>query len=898
MSQARNEATANEDVGRGGVSRHPAPQLSSQQLLWYCPSRWLLAHYDLQSNINTMSSHICLADLNNDGENLLALVDFKPRNHLSSSTENGFHPIRSPYECRMRVYRGQQLIYNHFLEDLPSCLIVTSISLPAVSQTKIRHGNSFVTKIDSVSGTQQSLTSTMQQQPLLTMTINDDVYFYHKLRPSHKLSLEDEECVINSLNKSEVDAWQMVRQNKVDTQTMRELLFSLSQELGNQELTSHSLNFIALNSNEAQKQYLIEWKLKRFQQGSNLGEQIMSMDTICCAAARLKYNSNITQSGDFGQTRDKGRLLNDARWNRIIDIQKEGLLLGTEDRHLLIYESRAIRTRLECHYRLKATPDYLLVERRSPSSFDAKQDLRTLTYKILISCRDCRIYSIDQLYLVDKKSSPCELKELVALKSNVLQMSWTGLDDDDGGGGATTSASTKPPCFVVACIDKRVYCFSSQSGQCKWVVELELPITSVVSLPKLQIGSDEASLIGVASQANRIDFYVGSNGRIVDSIYFSQDDYPQAMTFGRFGREDNCLCLVTNLGRLAVLILKRTAKFAHGQCLSSAASYASHTLASCRQIMRESLGSDGSSSQLAASQDDQQHRETTELNKSHQTSEHTHQLKLKETVNLPSGLALRKSNSTNVTDKMIDSMLHPNHNCDQASLRGALDIDSSRPRLQIPVKGRDFVNQIMKQSRESRLTSQTLAEHMLKLRDKIRSTFQQQLNFRSMSGANQEEDNRLVLTRVIGLGNIYRISLALRMNVETFIERYYELLPECDTNDKNDESTVSSVSSSWFMTCLLKPKSTSSNKRQCQVRPFRVEIPVETDNKARYLVKSICETSIEAKMIVAGASTEPQEGEFIPMDVHVLVRHHGQKSITIINRPIFLGSLNIPLVIN
>lgn len=886
------------DQHRLGVST-----LQQQPLVWFCPSRWLLAYYDLQANIQTMSSHMCLADLNNEGENLMALIDFKEREHMPPSSAKDLAnnsplltPKPTPYECRMRVYRGQQLIYNHFLEDVPSSLMTTSISLPAVTQTKGRLGAN--SKIDFPGSAPGKLTP--NQQPLLTLTINDQIYLYHKLKPSHRLSLEDDECIMDSLNKSEVDVWDMVRQNKVDLEAMRELLSSLSQEFGNQSLTSHSNNFLALDSNEDRKQYLMAWKLKRFQNQQNQqhgcslgGEQIMSMDTICCSTARLKYNSPITRSGDFGQTREKGSFLNNARWNRIIDIQKEGLLLGTEDRHLLIYELRSIRTRLECHYRLPAVPDHILVERRSPSSFDIKQDLRALTYKILISCRNCRIYSIDQLYLVNNKASPCELKELVALKSNVLDMCWTGMDESYSSGGVLQNRpqTSDRPTFVVACLDRRVYCFSSHSGRCKWIIELELPITCLICLPKIQIGPDEASLVGVGLQANRVDFYVASNGRIVDSIYFSRDDYPQAMTFGRFGREDNCLCLVTSFGRLLVFIMKRTAKFVHGQCLSSAASYASSALAHCSQILKQS------------SMENVHQTREAEASQNHEANQSKH-LKLVETSsNLPSAFALSKSNSANVTDRMLDLMLQSEHQCDQVAAKSALDAHATRPRLQIPVKGREFVNQILEQSQKSRQTSQMFASQMMKLRDKVRQTILQQANSLAPDGA-QEEGNRLMLAQVIGLGNIYRVQLALRLHMERFIERYGHLISGNVDDGKREERADRRKCHQWLLTSLVRSRHQgqlggTNNNRRCQVRPFKFDLDnLVPDDKAKFGVRPVYETTIEFKMTILGQTTEPIEGDSVPVDVQVLARLLDLKSkaITIIQRPLFVASVNVPLV--
>lgn len=519
----------------------------------YCPSRWLMAHHDSQANIFTLSSHICLADLNNDGENVLALIDFKQANEdLLSQTTLSSSNYRSllPYNCRLRVYRGQQLIYNHFLDDIPSGMFATSTKT-LVSQSP--HLSSFRQAPGSILSNSKVINDQYQHQTyervLLTLCINDDVYFYDKLKASSRLSLQDDDVIVDSMNKSEFDAWQMVKQNKVDIRTMFELLKGLENELGSQELSSHSMNFLNLKTDDERKNYLLMWKFKKSLSDSNNHgrENLMSMDTICCAAARLRYPSNVTCSGNFGQTRETGTFINNARWNRILDIQRDGLILGTEDRHLLIYEIRSNKLhQLEAHYKLPASPDFILVERRSPSSFDSMSDLNKLTYKILVSCRNCRIYSIDQKYLVtgrgqeddcennknNNKSSigggPNKVRELISIKCNVLDMCWSG----DESQAKTMSDGICYQNFIAACLDKRVYCFSSHLGHCIWVVELEMPITCIISLPiptannaqttqQHNNQNSESNLIGVASKAERVDFYISSSGRIVDTIYFS-----------------------------------------------------------------------------------------------------------------------------------------------------------------------------------------------------------------------------------------------------------------------------------------------------------------------------------------------------------------------------------------
>lgn len=606
--------------------------MASQQAIWYCPSRWLLAHHDKQANINSFASHMCLVDLNDDGDNLLTLIDFKRRDH-GELDEAGKE--LSPYGCRLKIYRGQQLICSHFLDDIPSCLLATSVRT-------------------SLSGGGRSTPDGLREQPMLTFALNDDLYFYQKLKPSHKFSMNDDDRIMATINGSELEAWNMVRQNKVDVDTLNDLLAGLADELGSEQLTSHSRNFLALRGHQERKNFLLSWKLKRLGNGS--GEHLMSSDTICCAAARLRFTSSVSQSGDYASMVQLPSQLNNARYNRIIDIQRDGIVLGTEDRHLLIYELRLSRTQLESNYRLPAVPDHILVERRSPESFDPKSDLRQLTYKILVACRNGRIYALDQHYLPDRER-PNKVGELLRLGSKVVEMSWS----------SHGNLGLGEPRFIVACTDRRVYCFSSVGGDCFWVIRAEEHITSLTSVPVSHIEATESNLVAVASRANRVDFYLARNGRIVDSIYFSAGDFCQAMKFGRFGREDNCLCLVTEAGSLVILILKRTAKFGHGQCLSSAASFAADVFVkseSGRQVRDQPV-----------------------------------KLGLDDQAPMPSSFSIARSARLRTTEQRSDMRLPEEHECDQVSSKDELAAQLMRQQLQVPQKKRDFVRQVVEQSR-------------------------------------------------------------------------------------------------------------------------------------------------------------------------------------------------------
>lgn len=599
------------------ISKKPNTIDNSNNLsVWYCSSRWLMAHHDPLANINTTSSHLVLADLHQDNEHSLAIIDFKRnatnQHNLSSdeliNSHTASYNYDPPYESKLIVYRGLHLVYSHFLNDIPSSLVVTSCRTTGKSYSgsgsNVKHSiNNLNNNNNNTNNNNNNMTMSSHMESNLVLSINDDIYFYKYLKPSQRISLEDYPQILDSMQKSEVEAWQMAKlqDHKVDLGTLRELLSSLRDALGPHELSSHANNFLALSSEEERRRYLLAWRLKRLDCSNS--EQLMSMDTICCSASRRGYpfNSNWSSKSVNPDDKTSSNLsdLNNRRqqlssvnkWYSSVpadaaggDSQDQGLVIGTEDRHVLVYNLTLRPATMERHYRLPATPDHIIIESRSPSSYTLFS--KDESYGILVSCRNCFIYRIivsssdnngtrpkDASKNKDPKNNQQSLgfRELVSLKCQVVQMCWADGEIE------RTKSGTCHPNFVVATLDRRLSCFGSYSGDCKWLVNLESPITTIISLPPATIVGHDMNLIGVASQANRVDFYTSSTGLIVDSIFFN-NDYPQAMIFGRFGREDNCLLLTTKLGHLLIFILKRAAKFAHGQCLSSANSYATDAL--------------------------------------------------------------------------------------------------------------------------------------------------------------------------------------------------------------------------------------------------------------------------------------------------------------------------------
>jgi len=96
-------------------------------------------------------------------------------------------------------------------------------------------------------------------------------------------------------------------------------------------------------------------------------------------------------------------------------------------------------------------------------------------------------------------------------------------------------------------------CFSSK-GKRLWHVDMPSPI---MCLEDLTIEARGVQFTAVALRSKHV--LMLNDKHIVD--WFSMPDAVSAMRFGKFGREDSSLVLITVGGSLTVKILRRTAQF-------------------------------------------------------------------------------------------------------------------------------------------------------------------------------------------------------------------------------------------------------------------------------------------------------------------------------------------------
>lgn len=148
-------------------------------------------------------------------------------------------------------------------------------------------------------------------------------------------------------------------------------------------------------------------------------------------------------------------------------------------------------------------------------------------YRILVSCRDAHIYSIKRGFKTGRLCVQLNSQPVGLLRVNNN--------------------------IVVGCMDQMLSTYTSK-GNCLWSVKQPAGITAIEAIDVEILG---LRLVAVSLDNKQI--YIYQDKLTVDIIQV--DDVVVAMKFGRFGREDNTLAMVSRKGYLIIKILKRTAKF-------------------------------------------------------------------------------------------------------------------------------------------------------------------------------------------------------------------------------------------------------------------------------------------------------------------------------------------------
>lgn len=172
--------------------------------------RWLLALHDPLAGLYTFSSCICFADLFNDGDMKLAVVDLG----------NGVNDIR------LNIYKGTVLQSQLALIDVPS-----AISPFYMDSSESGH------------------------TPALAVAAGHFLFIYKQLKPFYKFQLPP-----LPINPTEHDAWNQVKEDRIDYSALRDMLSSLEKQPLEVPLSPVSLKFLSLTEANEMTQFLSSQK--------------------------------------------------------------------------------------------------------------------------------------------------------------------------------------------------------------------------------------------------------------------------------------------------------------------------------------------------------------------------------------------------------------------------------------------------------------------------------------------------------------------------------------------------------------------------------------------------------------------------------------------------------------
>ncbi|CAF3501254.1 unnamed protein product [Rotaria socialis] len=196
------------------------------------------------------------------------------------------------------------------------------------------------------------------------------------------------------------------------------------------------------------------------------------------------------------------------------------LVIGTEDQNIYIVESEAftILATMNC----PATPSFLDVS-----------GIYDVEFRILAACRNGYIYLF--------RRGSAQPRNSIYLNSIAVGLERFGKN------------------IIVGCMDSSLHCYTTK-GKRYWKHILPAQITAMCQIDYRPRGFQA---VAVALANNEIHLY--KDKFLVDVIQIEENVY--AMKFGRLGREDATLVMVTKNGGLVLKILKRTAVFEESDVL-------------------------------------------------------------------------------------------------------------------------------------------------------------------------------------------------------------------------------------------------------------------------------------------------------------------------------------------
>lgn len=172
--------------------------------------RWLLALHDPMAGLYTFSSLISFADLFNDGDMKLGIVDLG----------NGMQNIR------LNVYKGTLLQSQLALIDVPCAITPFYMDSSDTGHT-----------------------------PALAVAAGHILYIYKNLKPFYKFQLPSQ-----PVNQTEIESWNQVKDATIDHSALRDILSSLKQQSSEIPLTPVSLKYLSLKDEAEMSQFVLSQK--------------------------------------------------------------------------------------------------------------------------------------------------------------------------------------------------------------------------------------------------------------------------------------------------------------------------------------------------------------------------------------------------------------------------------------------------------------------------------------------------------------------------------------------------------------------------------------------------------------------------------------------------------------
>ena len=190
------------------------------------------------------------------------------------------------------------------------------------------------------------------------------------------------------------------------------------------------------------------------------------------------------------------------------------LVIGTESKDVYVLDPEAFTVLAKMS--LPSVPSFMSVT----GLFDVE-------FRIVVACRDGKVYTL--------KRGSKSAKACIELTSQAVALERIGKN------------------IVVGCMDNTLTCYSTK-GKKLWTAYLPSNIVTM-SLMDYRARSFKGLLVSLNNGETRLY----QDKFLVNTI--KTNDQVTAIRFGRFGREDSALILVTKAGGLHVKILKRTATF-------------------------------------------------------------------------------------------------------------------------------------------------------------------------------------------------------------------------------------------------------------------------------------------------------------------------------------------------